>query len=53
MSEKHTCAKKSARALKSRFSLQHWLTSALETMGVGGVAAVIAYSLGELLKQLV
>ncbi len=40
-------------ALKSRYSLQHWLVSASETLVVGGLAAAIAYFLGESLKHLV
>lgn len=39
-------------ALKSRFSLQHWFTSAMETLAIGGLAAGIAYFLGESLKHL-
>lgn len=40
-------------AMKSRFSLQHWAISAMETLAIGGVAALIAYFLGESLKGLV
>ena len=40
-------------AMKSRFSLQHWFVSAAETLAVGGLAASIAYVLGEALKSLV
>ena len=40
-------------AMKSRFSLQHWLVSATETLMLGGLAATIAYVLGEALQNLV
>ncbi len=40
-------------AMKSRFSLQHWFVSATETLVLGGLAATIAYVLGEALKNLV
>jgi vacuolar iron transporter family protein len=40
-------------AMKSRFAVQHWFVSAVETLCVGGLAATIAYVLGEALKSLV
>ncbi len=40
-------------AMKSRFALQHWLVSALETLALGGLAATIAYVIGEALKNMV
>lgn len=39
-------------ALKSRFVAQRWWLSGLETLVVGGVAAVIAYGLGSFLENL-
>ena len=35
-------------ALKSRWSLQHWMWSGLETLGIGGIAASVAYFVGTL-----
>lgn len=35
-------------ALKSRWSLQNWIWSGLETLGIGGVAAALAYFVGTL-----
>ena len=39
-------------ALKSRWSPQPWWRSALETLGVGGGAAVVAYGIGAWLRGL-
>lgn len=38
-------------AFKSRFVVQHWWRSGLETLTVGGTAAAIAYAAGMLLKN--
>ena len=40
-------------ALKSRFVEQHWLTAGLETLGVGGLAASLAFLVGLSLKNIV
>ena len=40
-------------ALKSRFVARRWWLSALETLGMGGAAAAIAYSIGAVLGNLV
>jgi len=37
-------------AVKSKFSVKHWFLSGLETAGVGGLAAAIAYLIGLWLK---
>ncbi len=39
-------------AVKSRFSMKHWLISGLETALTGGLAASIAYFIGYLLRGL-
>lgn len=39
-------------ALKSRFVAQRWWLSGMETLAVGGVAAVIAYALGAFLQEI-
>jgi VIT1/CCC1 family predicted Fe2+/Mn2+ transporter len=38
--------------IKSRFTLRHWFVSGLETAGIGGIAASIAYLVGYLLRGL-
>lgn len=35
-------------ALKSKWSLQNWVWSGLETLGIGGIAAALAYFVGTL-----
>ena len=39
-------------ALKSRFVERHWLRSGLETLAVGGIAAIMAFGVGVVLKGL-
>lgn len=38
-------------AIKGRFVRQPWVVSGLETLGIGGGAAAIAYGLGQVLKN--
>lgn len=38
--------------VKSRFSSRHWLATGLETAGIGGIAAAIAYFVGYFLGNL-
>ena len=38
-------------ALKAKFAEQHWLWSAFETLGVGSIAAALAYLCGFALNQ--
>jgi vacuolar iron transporter family protein len=40
-------------AVRSKFSMRSWITSGLETMSIGGVAAVIAYVVGAALKGII
>ena len=40
-------------AVKSKFSVRHWFVSGLETAGIGGLAAAIAYGVGYALQGLV
>ncbi|TNE79017.1 MAG: hypothetical protein EP334_04495 [Gammaproteobacteria bacterium] len=40
-------------AIKGRFVDHHWLVSGLETVGIGGIAAGMAYGVGVLLRGLV
>ena len=40
-------------ALKSRFAAQSWWLSGLETVGLGGAAATIAYAIGAALETIV
>lgn len=40
-------------AVKGKFVAHHWLLSGLETVGVGSIAAAMAYGVGVLLKGLV
>lgn len=39
-------------AVKSQFSPKHWILSGLEVTSLGGIAAIIAYSIGVTLKGL-
>lgn len=40
-------------ATKSKFSTKHWLTSGMETLIIGGLAATIAYLVGYLLQTII
>ncbi len=40
-------------AVKSNFILEHWLTSGIKTLLIGGTAALIAYYVGHFLQALV
>lgn len=39
--------------IKSRFILEHWLVAGVETLMIGGTAAIIAYYVGHFLQALV
>lgn len=39
-------------AAKSRFTQQRWLPAALETLAIGGTAAILAYGIGSWLQKL-
>lgn len=47
------CAFAGIGIAKSRWSLQRWWVSGIETLGVGVIAALIAYAIGDLLARLI
>jgi VIT1/CCC1 family predicted Fe2+/Mn2+ transporter len=47
------CAQFAVGALRALFTKEHWIISGLEMLGIGAIAAVVAYGLGALIKGLV
>ncbi len=47
------CAQFAVGALRAYFTKEHWIVSGLEMLGIGAIAAVVAYALGSFIEGLI